>query len=237
MNRRALNPLYSRNAFARDLRISAAALSQFLSDKRCLSKQNTRKVCQSLCIPPGSLDGLNLKKGKSRNLGEFIDLELFAVISDWHHLAILNLVSVRRIRKFQEISVQLCISEEDSRTAVLRLLKLGMLGRDNGFLVRKNNPVDTSSDLPSAALRKHNRQKLELAIAALEKTPIELRDISSLTFSINHSCIDKFKDEISGFKRRISRLVDRNPGADVYSLNVQLFPLSKFQEKGETHEN
>jgi uncharacterized protein (TIGR02147 family) len=107
---------------------------------------------------------------------------------------------------------------------------LGFLVKRQGVYERVQKTLDAGTDIPSAALRRHNREKMELAIAALQNVPLELRDVSSLTLTFDPKEILKVKNEIKKFKEKIQKTCASMKASEVYSLNVQLFPLSK---KGE----
>lgn len=113
--------------------------------------------------------------------------------------------------------------------ALDRLETLALIKKNSGRYVRAVESLDTGSDIPSEAIRKHNREKMELAIAALESVAIQLRDISSLTLTFDPKKLSEIKKEIVKFKNRITKLSNSssNNSSEVYALNVQFFPLSK----------
>ncbi len=227
--RQALNPLYSRNAFARDLGISPTALSQFLSGKRIFAKKNHDRIIQSLNLSPTEVQTSVRKITMSPST--LLHLETFALIADWYHIAILNLSEIEEIRSTTQIAKRLGITPKEAKDATERLLKLNLMHKTNGQLKRSQSNLDTGTDVPSEAIRKHNREKMELAIAALNRLSVQERDISSLTVTFNMKNMPQLKNEIIRFKRRIRNLCNSFKDNDeVYSLNIQFFPISKKKE-------
>ncbi|MBN1760250.1 MAG: DUF4423 domain-containing protein, partial [Chitinispirillaceae bacterium] len=59
------------------------------------------------------------------------------------------------------------------------------------------------------------------------------RDIRSVIAGISPASYARIKEEIREFISRVIRIVDDDTTSDrVYSLNLQLFPLSKPDDKG-----
>ena len=221
--RAALNPRYSKNAFARDLRVSPTALSQFMSGKRNFSKTNIERISKALALPPGSISKMNEALPSAHQ----IEIETFSLIADWYHFAILNLVEVDKVKDTEQMAKRLGIPKDVAASAEQRLIDLGFLKKTRGGFKRIQNRLDAGYGIPSEALRKHNREKMELAIESLEKVPLNERDISSLTLPLDPSKISGVKREIQKFKEKINKICAKNTGREVYSLNIQLFPLSK----------
>ncbi len=226
----SLNPLYSQNAFARDLGVSRTALSQFLSKKRKLSTINLRKVSKALYLPENTLLQDNLVSGPIQGATQ-LNLDQFSLIAEWHHFAILNLIEFQNIKNSSEISKYLEVSSDESNQAMKRLLTLGFVKKEKGFFRLSQKSLDTGTDIPSSAIRKHNREKMELAISSLEKHTVDERDISSLSLAFNPENMKQVKDEIRKFKKRVDKICTAQGAKHVYSLNVQFFPLTRPESK------
>jgi uncharacterized protein (TIGR02147 family) len=224
--RQSMNAHYSQNAFARDLHVSPTALSQFLSGKRCLSRLNIDRVASALYLSSALIDQM---KGKRNDLSPSVKLkmDIFSLIADWYHYGILNLTETSEIKSTLQISERLGIANETAIKAVQRLTSLGFLKIENGTMRRTQAALDAGTDVPSEALRKHNREKLELAILALEKFTIHERDISSVTIAFDPDAMEAVKKEIQKFKKKIISICETAKSVEVFSLNVQFFPLSK----------
>jgi uncharacterized protein (TIGR02147 family) len=228
--RSSLNTQYSKNAFARDLGISPTALSQFLSGKRTFSNRNLNKIVTSLCLPTDYVQ--HLKNDSLSDSPAFeLKMDVFSAISNWYHFAILNLTEIEIITSTFQIARRLGIAEDLATKGTKRLIKLGLLKKEKGVFSRTHKKLDAGTDFPSEALRKHNREKMELAIESLQSVPLTERDISSLTVTFDPNNIDVVKKEIRTFKKRISKICNSQSASEVYSLNIQFYPISKKRGK------
>lgn len=230
--RQSLNQAYSRNAFARDLGVSSTALSQYLSNKRNLSKTNLKRVIKSLYLPQEYLLQSKKLSLESQKITQ-MKLDTFSLIAEWHHFAILNLIEISSIDSVARIAQRLGLEDKTAEKAIDRLNSLGLIQIESGCYKRTQYRLDTGSDIPSAALRKHNREKMELAIASLEKHTLVERDITSMTLTFDPIDMPKIKNEINKFKKRIDRMCGSDQAKEVYSLNVQFFPLTKKDNQNE----
>src|SRR4051794_18878946 len=90
------NPRYSLRAFARTLHMSPATLSLVLSRKIGLSKRTIEKMAEALTLEPTQLAALREKR-KAKTSGRHVNsqasnitMEVFTVLSEWYHFAILS---------------------------------------------------------------------------------------------------------------------------------------------------
>lgn len=166
----------------------------------------------------------NLKKDNSPSIK--LKMDVFSLIADWYHYGILNLTETGSIKSISQVSKRLDISEKIAEQAVKRLINLGFINIEKGVYCRVPIDLDAGTDIPSEALRKHNRDKMELAIKALDLFSIQERDMSSLTMTFDPKVMHLVKKEIQKFKKKISYLCKSSKPIEVYSLNVQFFPLS-----------
>jgi uncharacterized protein (TIGR02147 family) len=80
----------------------------------------------------------------------------------------------------------------------------------------------------SVGIRSLNRQFSELGTRSLDTVNPAERHVSSMTIGISADSFRKIEQEVEEFKERIRRIVDDDKKSDqVYSLNVQVFPLSR----------
>src|SRR4051812_43909198 len=92
-----------------------------------------------------------------------LSIELFRVIGDWHHYAILTLCRVEGFEPEPRwIARKLGINVIEAKLAVERLLQLELLREVNGKLVPFEEHFPTADKtLTTAALRRHQKQILE----------------------------------------------------------------------------
>lgn len=242
------NPAFTMRAFARDLNMSPAFLSQVLNGKRVLSEDRAHHVAERLKWKPErrdlfvdmlryhtakdvqAKDYLLKKIGKSKeNYNSRYDLavEHFKVISEWYHFAILELTEVNDYRLTAPSAARrLGIQSFEARMAIDRLIRLGLLEEQNGRLSKSKSNVGIA-DVPSEAIRAFHRQLLEKAKSAIEQQSPENREFYSITLAINPSRLKRAKALIHKFSHEIMECLQDGPKKTVYQLGVQLFKLEK----------
>jgi uncharacterized protein (TIGR02147 family) len=236
--RQANNPRYSLRSFARALGVSPGFLSKVLNGHRSLSASTAHAIAQCLGFSSSetsaflaeATDAEAMRARDAQDPESFVSLSLdtFAVVSDWHHYAILELTQCEGFRSSAAyISYRLGITETSALSAITRLLRLGLLEEVEGKWLKTDRFLSTGSDTASAALRNHHTQMLELAKRALESQGVFEREISSFTLSLNPAILPRLKGEIRSFMKRLVRLTEQHPPTEVFQFGMQLFRLSR----------
>lgn len=230
--RRTRNPRYSLRAFSRDLGISVTALSKVFRYERNLSPRNIRRLADFLALSPAEIEKLSARKLGDRKGSEekdtLLEEDTFRLISDWYYFAILGLSRTKNCKSDIEwIAKRLGITKVEAVGAVKRLERLKLVERRGRKLVRTSEPVRTTSDIPSPALKKFHSQQLELARESITHVPVELRDITSITMAIDPNRLKLAKEKIAEFRNLLCELLEGVEQTDVYLLSIQLFPLKK----------
>jgi uncharacterized protein (TIGR02147 family) len=161
-------------------------------------------------------------------------MDVYHTIADWHYYAILSLAETMDfVGSPGWIAQRLGISEKSAAEAVDRLLRLDMLEKDKktGKLRSTGEQFEAISAIANPALRKANRQNLELAQAALEKIPVEERDFTAITLCFDPGRIEDARKMIKTFRRNFNRVMEAGHKKEVYKMCIQLFPLSKRGQK------
>lgn len=113
--------------------------------------------------------------------------------------------------------------------AVEVLSRLGLIQKgEGGRILPTTAHVTTGERWQSAAVREFQRQVIQLAERSVEEIPKELRDISTLTLSLDASQIERIRAVLAEARRSVVRQVDSMPAETctaVYQLNMQLFPI------------
>ena len=235
--KKAHNKAYSLRAFARDLGISVASLSQVFSAKRDFSKKNALKVADKLCWSPQKtaslLEQLNRLPSESTSSSDALILleDEFALISEWYHLAILSMAKQKKCpADTAYLAETLGLNSKIVLSAIQRLERLGYLKIHNSFLQRTAADLRTTQDIPSVAIRRYHLDNLEVARNALENVPTHLREISSITLNIDPEKIAEAKKMIVEFKRRFTKKMEKTNPKKAYSLTVHFYPATLKKE-------
>lgn len=226
------NANYSLRAFAKSLEIDPSTLSALLRNKRALSAKTAKKLIEALDI-----QDVNQRREIFARSFETSDLETpqyteleqetFEVISSWEHFAILALLELTdRNTSLRSISRSLEIPGQTAADALERLQKLGLVVERFGRWQLTKANLATISNVPNAALRKNNRQHIELALVALERDSVDDRDITGITMAVDKEKLPEAKAMIKDFRRRLSAFMENGNKNAVFRLNVQLFSLT-----------
>ncbi|MEQ1878918.1 MAG: DUF4423 domain-containing protein [Bdellovibrionia bacterium] len=231
-SRRTRNSAYSLRAFSRDLGIGVTSLSDFLAEKRNLSRSSLKKIVESLRLSP--LQGEELVGGRANrpepaeDLRRHIEEDTFRLIADCYYLAVLNLAKIKSNRAQPGwIARRLGIKETDAKQALVRLERLGLIQIKDGRLIRTAQTLSTTRDVPSSAIKRHHSQNLVLAERSLMNDPVELREFSSATIVVDPRKLPRAKNLLMSAKRRVAKVLEEGEPSEVYVLSFQLFPLTK----------
>jgi len=241
------NPNYSLRAFSKACNLSPGELSQILSEKRVPSYKCAKKIMRGLDLTPkeetqflSSLADKHQRRGLKKLSRAFKDLkkvpapktiniDLFRVIGDWYHYAVLMLTYTEGFKNDSKwIASQLSITELEAKLAIERLLKVGLIKEKNGTLIGTNENITTADKhLTTPALKRHTKQSLEKAIFSLENDPIEDRSHTYMSMAIDPNKINEAKKLIEEFTNKMSSYLESGRRTRIYEFGVYLYPLQK----------
>lgn len=232
-DRKSRNPSYSLRAFARDLGIGSTSLSDVLAYKRKLSKKNIEKVSAKLSLSPIEMDLLfqenqgPYRKTKNEIKRLEIEEDSFRLMADWYYLGILNFAKLTDNKACPiYIAERFAISVEQAQTALNRLLRMNLIEVKEDKLIRTSNPISTTYDIPSRAIKKHHRDNLRIAELSLENDQIFTRNFNSVTMAIDPSKIPEAKVILQKTVEKIEKVLEVDDPTEVYTLSFQLFPIT-----------
>lgn len=160
------------------------------------------------------------------------EVERFKSISQWYHLAILNLTYTKSFKSDpQHIAERLGITHVEAMEAIDRLLHLGLLKKDaEGNLKKTSDSLYIKTMRSESALRKFHGDMLDKAKNELQKTEdadFKNRLINSVTFACAPEHIEALKDLTNRFHEQVLALTKNGPHEEIYQLNCQLFALTQ----------
>ena len=234
--RQRRNPSYSLRALSRDLGIGLGSISEALSGKRDLSKKNFEKALIKMLLSDEQKEILRGNYNKSKHAPEvesrdLLDENTFRLMADWHYLAILNLAKLKinssRPKWIADrLGIDICLAKE----AIKRLKNLGLLDIVEGKLVRTSNPLMTTNNIPSMAIKQHHLGNLRLAEKALFDEEVDRREFGSITMPTNPKKLKEAKELLLKTRIKIGDLLDQGETSEVYTLSFQLFPLTQSED-------
>ncbi len=235
--RQQANPRYSLRAFAKYLNLDPSSLSQIIRGKRALTPALIEKVGGRLGIRGGELVSW-IELTKETKLTPQ-DLQLredeFKLIADWYHYALFELIMVEDFNPaYPWISAHLGISRSEAKSAVERLIRLGIFIRDEGGGLKRTTPHLTTQHHPfsNSAFRSMQHQMLSMGHEALEGTPYEEREQCALTIAARKSDLPEIREKIRKFHRGLNDWIEKRGKADcVYHLATTYYPVTKSRGK------
>ncbi len=233
--RREKNPSYSLRAFSRDVGISPTTLCKVFRYERNLSPTNLKRLTAFLELSPFEVEKLSVRslgkrKGEGRNLTRQLAEDEFRLISDWYYFAILNLAKTISCQaEARWVAKRLGISVVEAYGAIRRLERMGLVKKKGRRLLRTSEPIRTTTEVPSSALKKFHRQQLELAIQAIGTVPVDRRSITSVTMALDPARLPMAKRKIEEFRVALSNFLEGGEKKEVYLLSLQLFPLQNWE--------
>lgn len=243
---------YSLRAFSEKVGISNSFLSEVLNNKKALSVEIAFKIAIRLNLTELETQYLcllvQIEQEKDSDFREELfnrlnalnptqkrhdlSIDLFKIISDWHHFAILELSYLPSFSGEPEyIAKKLGISRVDADLALGRLLRLGLLEVNNkGSYKKAHDVVLTESKIPMQAFKRFHAQLLEKAKESLEaqtpKSRLSATDI--ISFDSKHlPAVDKLSRQFSAAVMKISE--QSKVKDNVYALSVHFFNLTPNQ--------
>jgi len=125
------------------------------------------------------------------------------------------------------------ITVEQLRESIELLTRLNLIAKnESGRYIPQETTITTGEIWKNTAVHSFQDQTIELSHRALNEITKELRDISTLTFSLPVEEIGLIKEKIREFRSSIIRYANQVESFEcVYQLNMQLFPLTKVGNK------
>lgn len=256
--RKAKRPAYSMRAFARDLAYGAPQLSRVMSGKQHLSLANARTIAdrlfesereRELFVAQVELDSANnersresaklkLDRVRGREYGDetvVLPFEDFQVISDWYHLPILYMVSLKGAPTTHAgVAKYLGIGKAEAHDAVERLVRLDLIRtKKEGGWESTHKRLHVPSGKGHGAARKFHRSMIEKALQAIEGQEVERRYLSACTVNIAPKDLPKFRALVDDFLNRTTVLASESENrSSLYQINVQMFDLAAQPASG-----
>lgn len=125
------------------------------------------------------------------------------------------------------------ITREQVIDALGVLSSLGFIkkGPSDRFVVQKIH-FNAKGPEKKSSIKSFQKQVINLSLTALENCPPEERDISTLTVTVDHKCVDDLKEMIKEFRKQLQKRVDEVEKPEVaMQLTVSLFPLTRGGKK------
>lgn len=229
------NSQFSLRSFSKSIKISPSQVSSLLSGRKKLTIKQASKIIEFLNLDETESQLLlqdllpaNMKSQPTLSQQKILSQDEFDLISDWYHFAILSLGQIKNHEATAKwIAHRLRIDILTASAALKRLLRLKLIEIKNNQLRQISEPLTTTTNIPSKAIRSYHSQNLQLAQEKLEVVPVEERLFSTITMATTPEKLKKVEKMINDFKHKICHELECNEPTDVYTLAIQLFPVTK----------
>jgi uncharacterized protein (TIGR02147 family) len=247
---------YSLRGFSEKIGVSNSYLSEVLSEKKSLSVELAFKIAvkldltesetQYLCLlvqleqekDPAFREELSkrLHALNPRRKTHDLSVDLFKMIADWYHYAILELTYLPGFQfEAKALAKKLGITKVEAELAMERLERLELIEKDESGRYRKTHSyVLAGSQVPNGALKQYHKQILEKAIESLQsQTPKERMSATDIVpiDSRHLPEVDRLSQE---FSSAVIKLSEKSKVKDsVYALSVHFFNLTS-RERGKS---
>lgn len=230
--RKKNNSEYSLRAFARDLKIPHAALSEFLNGRRRFSAKLTESILNHLSFSSQTQE--QIKKSQTHNPLNYVNLpnEEVSRSREWYMTTILEMAKLENFSSDPHwIAKVLKLDLSKVTSAIEELQKIGWLeiAPSGKWLVKDEN----TSTLGNLSVLDDILYKLaqfaELQRVAILTEKPETGSNVGITFAIDPEDLPKARKLTYEFLYNMSDLLEKKaaPKKEVYRLNVSLFPLTK----------
>jgi uncharacterized protein (TIGR02147 family) len=214
-----------------------------LRKKRPLTPEIIQKIGLSLKLSQSSLNqylrALNKNEfsaeSKNKKIKQInqLTIDVFNVVSDWYHDAILELSRTKGFTGTPSyISKRLGITPAEAQAAIERLERVELIeilpdGRFKELVGDSTTTIDIN--YTNAALRSLQKQVLALSLKSLENVPKTERDHTCVTLAINKKDLPEAKERMKTFRHEFMTYMQRDASTydEVYQLAVSFYPLTK----------
>lgn len=160
----------------------------------------------------------------------------YAYYANWYYIPVRELALLPEFvedAKWIAGKIFPAISEGEATKALRDLEALGLLTRRDGRLVQAQRSLNTDNEVSSSAIARYHKDMLSKAADSIEAVPRANREISAACVPLSRAAAAKIKARIQEFRREILVIAaEDNSPETVYQINMQLFPLSQWDEDG-----
>jgi uncharacterized protein (TIGR02147 family) len=163
--------------------------------------------------------------------GKRVERQKYEFYQEWYYTAIREILSFYPlIDNYDALAAMMVptITTKDAKKAIELLENLGMIirKRGGGFELTEKY-LTTGDEWRSFAIQRFQQKSIDLASHALESIPKAVRDISTVTLTINRDSMDKIRERVRQFHKEMLEISEQGGlGDQVYQVNLQVFPLT-----------
>jgi len=161
--------------------------------------------------------------------------QFYAFYQKWYHTAIRAVLAFYPFSGDYEALAQKLsppISVEEAKSSIDLLCRIGFVVEEGGRFTLAEKHITTGDKWRTGAIHLFQEECIDLAKQSLTIHDKSLRDISSVTISVNHADLEELRELAKNFRRQVMQLQTGNGPSDmVYQINVQIIPMSSKESE------
>jgi len=255
--KKAENASFSYRLFSRICGFSSPNFIKLIMDnKRNLSNDGIKKIISGLKLKKtearffetlvhfNQSESYEEKKKHFEKLSYFkaftkvkkLDTDLYEFLSKWYYPTIREITLLKNFKESPQHIVKNFVpdlTEEEVSGAIKLLKRLGLLTNDEkNRLVQAESNLSTDTEVFDLSVKNFHHEMIKKAGEALDNTPQEQREISSITVAVNKDTFEKTKKKLIEFRRELNVQLSKAKNVDtVYQINFQFFNLTEIPWK------
>lgn len=231
LNRKKKNTQYSLRAFAQFLELHPGRLSEFFSGKKKLPKDSIDRIVKKLKLSEQQqIEFLDSIRKMTKNDIHFlyVDPSELEKVWIWESFVIRRLIETKGFKNDPFwIAHRTGISIEKVRQTIDDLLVLNLVTQDGGKLKLTQVSLRTHDDQANDLIREFHTSTSKHLFSKIPKIDVPSRDVSTAFFCGNEKNLANAKKLIEKFRRDLIKTMSRGGDDDVYTLAIQLIPLTR----------
>jgi uncharacterized protein (TIGR02147 family) len=232
------NSSYTMRAFSLQLGIIPQELYPFMKGKRNFSKKKIDRILENISDTIQIKDKIkevrtdkdiafNIFKPKFET-SELRSKEEAEILEKWEYYAIYTCFDLDNFEMTaMNIADYLGLSIDDTNSYLNVLERHEHIERIGSKYKKVGEYLSTAKDIPTSSIREHHRQYMEKAIWAMDNVPTEQRLVSGIKFCTSKKKVKQAQEMIDDFRLFMAEFLSSEEKEEVFSLNIQLFPVSE----------
>lgn len=251
-DKKRVNRLFSHRAVLQKMGITSTGfLANVISGRKNLTPAQVQKLSQIMKLKAAEAryfeclvlfnqaKSLDDKNNQMRRLvaNQKVETKTLArkqlnLFSKWHYVVMRELLYFHKLKDDFRTAARMLIpsiTTEEAERAVKELEDLEVLSKDaEGFYLQKDSAISTGNEIRSLQVANFQVETMDLAKAAIDRFPLEERDISCMTMTLSQGSFEQVKSEIQAFRKRLSAIAIADEKVDqVFQCNIQFFPVTR----------
>ena len=193
------------------------------------------KLNQAKCTSERAETAKEILKSTLFNRVHPLAKDQFEYTSKWYYVAVRELLATENhplgVKRISELIFPK-VSETKIKRALEILIRLKMVKKINNRFVQTEEVVSTGDEVTYSGVADYHREMMRLASNSIDEISREHRDISGVAIGLSDEGIKELKQMIQAFRKDVLELSERDKKKRVvYQVSLQMFPLSKVEER------